>query len=73
MLLQILDYLQKEKVASNQQIARALAIDPMALEPMLECWVKRGVIVTADGKKACKTACFKCKTKPLIYYQIKTN
>ena len=69
MLLQILDYLKREKVASNQQIAREFAIDKMALEPMLELWLRKGKIAFCQEKSACQHSCFKCQTQPPVYYR----
>lgn len=68
MLLQIREFLQREKVASNQQIARHFGVEPSALQPMLESWMQRGVIRQCQEQSACKSRCFKCKTPP-VYYQ----
>lgn len=68
MLVRILDYLRHEKIASNQQIARAFAIESDALQPMLELWVKRGVIRLCGTKKSCQS-CTKCQPATLDYYE----
>lgn len=68
MLLQIRDYLRRERVASNQQIAREFGLDLDALEPMLALWLRKGVIACCQQSSACKSRCFKCKTPP-VYYQ----
>ncbi|MBA4695936.1 MAG: hypothetical protein H2069_00945 [Legionella sp.] len=71
MLLQIRDYLRQEQTASNQQIARHFRIDIHALQPMLEFWVTKGVLVAHErsGKKNCQSGCLQCKPQSLIYYQ----
>lgn len=69
MLLQIRDYLRREKVASNQQIAREFRLDLQALEPMLQLWLRRGVIGCCQERSACQSTCFKCKIQPPVYYQ----
>ncbi|KTC70194.1 FeoC like transcriptional regulator [Legionella birminghamensis] len=69
MLMQILEYFKKEKVASNQQLARLLGIDTGALQPMLDLWLRKGVIACCQEKSACQSSCFKCKTTPPVYYQ----
>lgn len=69
MLLQILDYLKQEKVASNQQIAREFAIDKTALQPMLELWLRKGKIVFCQEKSACQSSCLKCQAQPPVYYR----
>lgn len=69
MLLQIRDYLKREGVASNQQMAREFNLDLPALEPMLALWLRKGLIVCCKEKSACQSRCFKCKTQPPVYYQ----
>lgn len=69
MLLQIRDFLRREQVASNQQIAREFQIDTQALQPMLDLWMRKGVIKYCQEKSACQSRCFKCQTQPPIYYQ----
>ncbi|CDZ75895.1 FeoC like transcriptional regulator [Legionella massiliensis] len=69
MLLQIREYLRRVRVASNQQIAREFHLDLQALQPMLELWLRKGIIGNCQEKSACQSRCFKCKTQPPIYYQ----
>lgn len=69
MLLQILEYLKREKVASNQQIAREFRLDITALQPMLEIWLRKGKIAGCQDKSTCQSSCFKCKTQPPVYYR----
>jgi hypothetical protein len=70
MLLQIRDYLRRVGVASNQQIAREFHLDLQALQPMLDLWLRKGVIGSCQKKKStCQSRCFKCKIQPLTYYQ----
>ena len=68
MLLQIRDYLRRERVVSNQQIAREFHLDVQALQPMLDLWLRKGMIKRCQ-ETACQSRCFKCKTQPPIYYQ----
>lgn len=68
MLLQIREYLRREKVASTQQLVRVFGMDLPALQPLLDTWVRKGVFVCCQENTACKTRCFKCKTPP-VYYQ----
>lgn len=70
MLLQIRDYLRRQKVASNQQIAREFCLDLEALQPMLDLWLRKGLIAACQERSACQSSCFRCRTKPLLYYQI---
>ncbi|MBA2709104.1 MAG: hypothetical protein H0U57_00715 [Tatlockia sp.] len=70
MLLQIRDFLRRERVASNQQIAREFNLDPAALQPMLDFWLQKGLITPCQQKSACQSSCFKCHSLPTVYYQI---
>jgi hypothetical protein len=72
MLLQIRDYIRREHVVSNQQLAREFHVDLAALQPMLDVWLRKGVISLCQQNSACKSACFKCRTPP-VYYQIETQ
>lgn len=73
MLLKIRDYLSREGVASNQQIAREFHLDLAALQPMLELWLQKGVIEECcQEKNPCQSRCFKCKAQPPVYYRFKT-
>jgi FeoC like transcriptional regulator len=69
MLLQIRDYLRHVRVASNQQIAREFHLDLQALQPMLDLWLRKGVIERCQKKSACQSRCFKCNTQALTFYQ----
>lgn len=73
MLLGIRDYLQRETVASNQQLAREFSLDPAALQPMLDVWVRKGVIARCQDEPACKSACFKCRVPPVYYRYLKSE
>lgn len=68
MLLEIREYLRRETLVSNQQIAREFKIDLAALQPMLDFWLKKKVISCCQRKTSCKSACFKC-AEPPVYYQ----
>lgn len=67
MLLQIRDYVRREQVVSNQQLAREFQVDISALQPMLDVWVHKGVISTCEQESACKSRCFKCRVPPVYY------
>ena len=69
MLLQIRDFIEREQVVSTQLLAREFHVDMLALEPMLDCWVSRGVIRRCEQKIACKTSCFGCNTNEPVFYQ----
>ncbi|WP_419419553.1 FeoC-like transcriptional regulator [Legionella sp. D16C41] len=71
MLLQILNYLRREKIASNQQLAREFDLDLMALQPMLDIWVKRGAIAFCQDNTSCQQGCLKsCHKQAVIYYKV---
>jgi len=69
MLLEIRDYLRREQIASNQQIAREFGLDLQALQPMLELWLRKGVIESLQPQAACRSRCLRCNSQPLVYYQ----
>lgn len=67
MLLQIYEFISREKRVSTQQLTRAFRLDYSALQPMLEFWVRKGVIQKCHTTK-CQSSCFKCPSIP-EYYQ----
>lgn len=73
MLFEIRDYLRREKIASNQQLAREFHLDLAALQPMLEVWIRKGVISCCQEKSPCQSRCFKCHKEPPVYYQYCAN
>lgn len=70
MLLQIRDYLKKVRIASNQQIAREFNMDMKAVEPLLDFWLKKDIVVPLDPL-SCKKPCLSCNKVALSYYQFK--
>lgn len=69
MLLQLRDYIQRERVVSVQQLMREFHMDESALLPMLSLWVKKGVIEQHKDKEGCKSACSQCKSSTVVFYQ----
>ena len=67
MLLQIREYIRREGVVSNQQLARAFHLDVTSLQPMLDCWLAKGLIRTCEQTSGCKSRCFKCQQPPVYY------
>jgi len=68
-LFALRDYIAKEKRVSLAQVARFFKTDATALEPMLDVWVRQGVLKQDAQKMACKTACLGCSREAGIYYQ----
>ena len=69
MLLQIRDFICRQGMVSTQQLTREFHVDLSALEPMLNLWVNKGVIRQSQDKASCQSACFKCNSQSLAYYQ----
>ena len=69
MLLQLRDFIHREQVVSTQQLSRAFHVDEQALQPMLDVWVRRGVIRQCQEKPSCQSACFRCISNAPIFYQ----
>lgn len=69
MLLQIRDFIHREQVVSIQQLAREFHVEELALKPMLEIWVRRGIIRPCQEKTACQSSCFGCNSNRPVFYQ----
>ena len=73
MLLQIREFLRREKIASNQQLARMFHVDLNALEPMLEVWLRKGTLayVPESIRVSCSRQCTSshCQAQSIIYYR----
>ena len=69
MLLQIREFIQRERVVSTQQLHREFHVDDEALQPMLAVWVRRGVISKCDAKQDCTSSCLGCHTNRPVFYQ----
>lgn len=59
MLLQIRDYIQREKYVSTEQLARTFNIEFSALEPMLDRLILCGRIMVNEIKD-CRQVCNQC-------------
>jgi len=70
MLLQLLDYVRREKVVSTQQMVREFKIEPTALQPMLDIWVNKGRIEACIAQSGCAKKCFKCNQGAPVFYQM---
>jgi hypothetical protein len=69
MLLQLRDYIQRERVVSLQQLMRTFRVDESALMPMLELWVKKGAILPHRQMKACSNPCSRCGPSAVVFYE----
>lgn len=69
MLLQIREFIHRQKVVSTQQLMREFSLDLVALQPMLDIWVRKGCIARCKEQTACQSSCFKCPQKSFEYYQ----
>ena len=69
MLLQLRNYIQRSQVVSTQQLSREFHVDEQALQPMLEIWVRKGVIRLCQEKVACKSSCSRCSTNAPVFYE----
>lgn len=68
MLLQIREYITRERVVNIQQLTRAFGVDLPTLEPMLNLWIRKGVIQKIQQDKACNSSCFKCRPQSAQFY-----
>lgn len=69
MLLQIREFIHRERIVSTQQLMREFHLDKDALDPMLDIWMRKGVIARCDEQGSCQSSCFKCPQKSFEYYQ----
>lgn len=69
MLLQLRDFIHREQVVTTQQLARTFQVDEQALQPMLDVWVRKGVIEPCEQTTACQSACMRCRinVSPQVY------
>lgn len=69
MLYELRNYIKKYNSVSIAQISREFMIDIQAMKPMLDIWVKKGVVKIYNHPLNCKISCGGCaKESPNIYY-----
>ena len=69
MLLQIREFMAREQTASITQLARYFQIDEQALQPMLDIWIRKKIIIISGQSKNCHNPCYKCPTNAQRRYQ----
>ncbi|MCP0913923.1 MULTISPECIES: FeoC-like transcriptional regulator [Legionella] len=69
MLLQIREFIRRERVVSMQQLVREFGMDEQALQPLLTLWKNKGVIKECEDKAGCQSSCLRCMKKPPAFYQ----
>lgn len=70
MLLQVRDTIRQARMMSVQQLARHLGIDESTLQPMLDLWVKKGVIKLYTDASECNRSCGGCHSGRNVLYQV---
>ncbi|MDF1757957.1 MAG: FeoC-like transcriptional regulator [Legionellaceae bacterium] len=68
MLLQLRDYIQKSKLVSLEQLAREFKSDSLAIQPMLEIWINKGLVEKQETPLSCGSSCSGCNIKTPVYY-----
>ena len=68
MLCVLRDYIIKYRTVSITQISREFMMDVQAIKPILDIWVKKGVLNIFNHPLACKSTCGSCKTENVVYY-----
>ncbi|MFI4962292.1 MAG: FeoC-like transcriptional regulator [Legionellales bacterium] len=69
MLYQLRDFISREGVVSTQQLTRKFHVDNSALKPMLDLWIRKGLIKQCQEQTQCASSCFKCTSQAPEYYQ----
>lgn len=70
MLERITALLKQQPCLSNQQLARALAMDMSALEPILALGLRKGYFCELGEGRACSTACAACPSVRVRYFEL---
>lgn len=68
MLYDLRSYIKKYRQVAITQVCREFNIDAQALKPILDIWVKKGVIKSFASPIACKSSCGACKFSTESYY-----
>lgn len=69
MLYLMRSYIKKNQSVSITQISREFKMDLQAIKPILDIWVKKGVISIYNHPLACKSGCGSCKQiEDKLYY-----
>lgn len=67
-LRDIKNYLQQRKQASLTDIALHLDADPMAVEGMLEQWIRKGKVHRTTLTTSCGSSCNQCDSEETALY-----
>ncbi len=70
MLLQLSDFIKRENIVSVQQLMREFHVDELALQPMLDLLVRKGLICEYLENDSCGQRCVRCKNDALKFYKI---
>lgn len=69
MLYELRNYIKKYNLVSIAQISREFMMDIQAVKPMLDIWVKKGVVKIHNHPLNCKSSCGGCnKEISSVYY-----
>ncbi len=69
MLLKLRDFIKRENVVSSQQLTREFYIDELALQPLLDFWIRKRVIQPVSESRNCQSSCMGCKPNRPVFYQ----
>lgn len=68
-LIGVKRYLQEHKIVTLQDIATHFRVEPDAIRPLLDTWIKKGKAVKiADASQAC-SCCSHCDCHKIETYQ----
>lgn len=67
MLTALKAYLVDRRTVSLNEIARRFAIDPEALRPMLDLWIRKGKVRRSGGARC--GSCVSCAPADLEFYE----
>jgi hypothetical protein len=69
MLLQLRNFMQRMRIFSTQQLTREFGVDLPTLQPMLDFWIKKGMVELCLEASTCQSSCLGCKKKAPKFYQ----
>lgn len=70
MLIDMIAYIQKEKIVSLEMLSRAFKIQTDALVPILNRLIQKKWIYALTNQPRCQTTCGGCQVKPMSYYSV---
>lgn len=69
MIIEIKAFFAQHKLVSTRQLTSTFSLHASALEPMLQHWIKKGLIKAYRPCNDCQLACHSCANSKINWYQ----